>query len=262
MAAVPSDSTLPAVAGRLVQTAARTIAGFPAAYPLTIYVPPGYDEGVQRYPVAYLFDGQNLFGHEGTYAGGWHLHEALDARAAKGKTVPLVVGIHHGGVSRLSEFTPWPIAGHPAWGDAFLGWVVETIVPAITAGWRVLTGPAHTLIGGSSLGGLMSLYGFLHHPEVFGRVLAMSPSVWVQDREMIKEFERLPMPAARRLYVDAGGRELPRTTEGCRALIEVLEAKGCVQGEDLMWRPVVKDGHNERAWRRRAPKALRYFYGG
>jgi predicted alpha/beta superfamily hydrolase len=234
----------------------------PARYPLTIYVPPGYDDGRGHVPVAYLFDGQNLFGDDGTYAGGWHLHEVLEARAAKGKTVPLVVGLHHGGASRLSEFTPWPIEGHPAWGDAYLTWVVGTVVPRINREWRVLQGPAHTAIGGSSLGGLMGLYGFLHHPEVFGRVMAMSPSVWVQDREMVRAFARLPLPAERRIYVDAGGREKPRTTIGCRELIEVLTARGCVQGEDLMWRFVAKEGHNERAWRRRLPKALRFLYDG
>jgi predicted alpha/beta superfamily hydrolase len=247
------------VASRLVRTKPFTIPGFPARYPLTIYVPPGYDDGSELLPVAYMFDGQNLYGDPGSYAGGWHLHESLDARAAKGKTVPLVVGIHHGGVSRKSEFTPWPIEGLPAWGDAFLEWLVGTVVPLISRDWRVRTGPAHTMIGGSSLGGLMSLYGFLHHPQVFGRVMAMSPSVWVQDQELLREFDRLPLPAERKLYIDAGGREV-RTTRICRELIDLLQAKGCVPGQDLMWRPVQRDDHNERAWRRRAPKALRFLY--
>src|SRR5690242_3554823 len=91
----------------LHRSKAFEIHGLPSKYPLTVYLPPGYTASNERYPVAYMFDGQNLFGDEGSYSGGWHLHEALDAQAAKGKRVPIVIGIHHGGASRISELSPW-----------------------------------------------------------------------------------------------------------------------------------------------------------
>lgn len=261
---MPARSPRPLARGRLHSTKAFPVPGFSGRYPLTIYLPPGYDAHPEkRWPVAYMFDGQNLFGDEGSFSGGWHMHETLDKLASRKKKSisPIVVGIHHGGASRINELTPWKLGrrqggGH---GEAFLDWVAGPLQAMVNEDLRTLTGPANTLIGGSSLGGLMALYALFRRPEVFGRALCMSPSLWVANGAIFRFVESTSLPWTRQIYLDAGGREGGMLRHG-EAMARLLLAKG-VPSEELLWRPEKQGSHNERAWRRRLPKALRFFYG-
>jgi predicted alpha/beta superfamily hydrolase len=249
----------PLTPGLLHRSKAFTIPDVPGSHPLTVYLPPDYASSNQRYEVAYLFDGQNLFGDEGTFSGGWHLHDALDEHWAKGKRVPIVIGIHHGGATRADELGPWGIGrGHHGRGDQMLAWVVGALKDMVAEEMRVLTGPEHTMIGGSSLGGLLALYGACRHPNFFGKCLSMSPSLWVHRGAIFQVVREARFRSDARIYLDFGGREPGfRTAE---ALAGVFESRGLVDAEGLMWRPDAKGAHNERSWRRRVPKALRFLY--
>ncbi len=250
----------PIIPGRIVRTEALALPGFPNKYPLTVYLPPSYESSKQSHPVAYMFDGQNLFGDEGSHSGGWHIHEVLNRRAASNKVTPIVVGIHHGGVTRMSEFSPWAISEFEGKGGAFMEAVVTTIMPFVESTWRVAKGPEATMLGGSSLGGLMSLYGLFTYPERFGKILSMSPSIWVGVGAMIRYVNELPLPADRLIYIDAGGKE-KRTWTWSKTLVDHLVERGMALDEDIIWRLDEPGGHNEPTWRRRLPLALRYLYG-
>lgn len=247
--------------GRLHRTRAFEVPGLPGRYPLTVYLPPGYEHGVKRYPVAYMFDGQNLYGDAGSFSGGWHLHQALDDRAAKGKVVPIVIGIHHGGASRMEELSPWTIqrGGHGR-GEATMKWITGHLRKIVAEDLRVLHGPENTMLGGSSLGGLMALYGFGRYPHVFGSVMSMSPALWVGRGAVFKVVEEAWWEGERKVYIDAGGRE-GQAFHAAEAMARVFERKGLVDGKTLMWRPDKRGSHNERNWARRLPKALRFIYG-
>lgn len=250
--------------GTLFRTRDYDVPGLHGRRGCTLYLPPAYFTDVrQHYPVAYMFDGQNLFGDEGTFSGGWHVHRLLDARAAEGKVVPIVVGIHHGGSHRMEDLSPWGIGkGHKGKADALLDWVVGPLRRFVAEDLRILPGPEHTLIGGSSLGGLAALYGGFRHPEVFGRVLAMSPSIWVHRGALLEMARGARLRHGARYYVDAGGREGAGMMRYAEMLSEILAQRGLVPGESLMWRPDQKGVHNERTWERRLPKAVRFLYDG
>ena len=250
--------------GRVIRARSHEVPGLPSRLPITLYLPPGYDESDVAHPVAYMFDGQNLFGDEGSYAGGWHLHAELDRRAARGKTVPIVVAIHHGGATRMAELSPWPIAENHgvAYGEKLLDWIVGPLAAMVAADLRILTGPAHTMIGGSSLGGLLALFGFARHPGIFGKALVMSPSLCVKDGEIFYYVAKARIWGDPRVYLDCGGREARGYAIGhAEWMAQLLERKGFVSGRHFLWRPDSRGSHNERAWRRRVPKALRYLYG-
>lgn len=255
---MPTTSTS---TGILHRTKAFEVPGLPGRYPLTVYLPPNYQREKRAYPVAFMFDGQNLYGDVGSFSGGWHLHDVLDARASRGKLVPIVIGIHHGGASRLEELSPWPLQRNAKpRGDVTLDWIVGPLAKMVADDLRVLKGPENVMLGGSSLGGLMALYGFCRHPQFFGNVMAMSPSLWVRRGALFQVAERTEWRGNHRAYVDAGGREghIFGLAEGFCGL---LERKGFVDGETLMWRPDKRGTHNERNWGRRLPKALRFLYG-
>lgn len=232
---------------------------FGRTYPLSVYTPPGYGESDRRYPVAYVFDGQNLYFDGGTHAGGWHVHEALDRQAAQGRTVPVVIGIHSGGDTRIQELSPFPFWGQQGRGDAFLDWVVGPLSDYVRREFHVLSGPEQTMIGGASLGGLLALYAFFRHPDVFGKAMALSPSLVMEP----DEFTRLSPPSAwsgcRRLFIEAGRHE-PRLMDGAGRFADHLQSLGFRQGADLLWVPDHEGHHHESTWRWHVPNAMQYLY--
>ncbi len=231
------------------------VEGF-ATRKLRIALPPDHDPAIAR-PLAIFFDGQNLFGDEGSFAGGWHADAAV-ARLARARQRPIVVGIDHGGVDRLIELSPYRVLGKRGRGHAFLAWVCEVLVPQLRARFSVLEGPRGVLLGGASLGGLAASYAHFTWPSVVGSALAMSPSFWIDDRAVLTLLSRAPRIS--RLYLDGGlheskGELAPRLRRiqrhllahgyPRRALKVVIDPKGA---------------HQERSWRRRLPAALRFLY--
>ncbi len=248
--------------GRLHQAKPMKVPGFDGDRRITLYLPHDYDHSGKRYPVAYMWDGQNLFGDQGSFAGGWHLHQALDMRATHGKVVPIVVGIHHG-ANREEELVPWPVEeGKEAKADQLLDWLTEKLMPMVEAEVRVLTGPDHTMVGGSSLGGLMSLYAFFRHNDRFGKALCMSPSLWVAEGKIFEYVAKAPCAGDPRLYLDCGAKEADGIViEHAEWMAQMLERKGFWEKYHLYWRPDPRGDHNERAWRRRLHRALHFLYG-
>lgn len=228
---------------------------------LVRYEPPPdhHEDPTKKRPVLLLFDGQNVFGDEGSFAGGWHVHRAV-ARLAKRRVRPIIVGLDHGNHARLVELSPFHVMGQKGRAEDFLGWVTHTLVPRIRSHYAVIEGPAGILLGGASLGGLAATYAHFRWPEVVGGALAMSPSFWVHDDAIEGFLESRPLPALSQLYFDGGKNESkgglgPRIRRVARRLVQRGYPKSQL-------RVVVdpKGLHNEASWRRRMPNALRWFY--
>jgi len=141
---------------------------------LIVYLPPGYDQQPERtYPVLYLQDGQNLFDPRTSFLPGrtWEVREHADAAIEAGEVEPLIiVGIYNTGDRRLAEYTherDWRMGG----GEAAQYGVTLTceILPWIATQYRVRTDRESTGLGGSSLGGLVSLYLGLRYATWFGK---------------------------------------------------------------------------------------------
>jgi enterochelin esterase-like enzyme len=241
----PGRAAVPA--GHWIELGSLTPRGAPER-PVRAYVP-GVPTPEGR-PLLVLFDGQNVFGDEGSYAGGWHAHTAVDGMTAKTVVRPIVVAVHHGGVHRNREL------GHDVrW---TLDAVVHDLMPTVEARFR-LAGPR--VIGGASLGGLAALHACLERPGVFDGGLIMSPSLWYARHALLHAVVRgrLTVPPDLRLYVDAGGRERGRMFADAELLTRLLAERGLPE-DRLMWRPDARGAHHERAWRRRLPKALRFLF--
>jgi predicted alpha/beta superfamily hydrolase len=224
-----------------------------------VYLPPGYDAALTRYPVLLMWDGQNIFDDGPSYSGGWHVHRVVDAREAVGKPVPVVVGVDHGGVDRVRELSAWPLRD-TALLEPLLSWVKRHLLPVLHDRYRLGYGAAHWTVGGSSMGGLASLYAHFRHPEVFGSCMAMSPSLQVPGTALDDYIETRPRPPHSRIYLDVGGRE----ARGHLAIMgwrvyRLLCRLGWGPGS-LLWRPVKHGVHSERHWRARLPGALRFLY--
>jgi enamine deaminase RidA (YjgF/YER057c/UK114 family) len=233
----------------------------PPARNLIVFLPPGYREGNRRYPVLYMHDGQNLFDPATGFAGQeWHLDEVASQLIAAGKIPPLIiVGIYNTS-GRMQEYT----SGMGDKQSLYARLVVEEVMPFIDAHYRTLQGPENTGLGGSSLGALVSVAMGLKYPQVFGKLVVMSPSVFWDSKVILKAVSQFEGKARPKVWLDIGTKEGSNpvsTLENTRELRDALAAKGWKLGADL--RHVEAEGaeHNERAWSQRIGPAIEFLFG-
>ena len=150
-----------------------------------VYLPPDYQQNPNKmYPVMYMHDGQNLFDDLQSFAGEWGVDETLNQLFAQnGDPGCIVVGIDNGGANRLNEYSPWV---NPTYGGGqgaqYISFLINTLKPYIDTNYRTLSGRENTAIGGSSMGGLISLYAALEHQNVFSKALIFSPAFWFSNQ--------------------------------------------------------------------------------
>lgn len=223
---------------------------------LSVYLPPSYDPaGTTRYPVLYLLDGQNLFDPHAMH-GGWDAATAADGRIAARALAPLIlVGVWNS-PARMDEYTFVRDSEYGGGrGREHLAFLLDEVKPYVDGRWRTRRGAADTGIGGSSLGGLFALEAGLARPDRFARVLAMSPSLWWADQELLGRLERAapPQPSLR-IYLDAGDQS--DGLENTYAARTALLRWGFAFGRDFTFTIGRGHSHNEIAWRQRLPAAL------
>jgi predicted alpha/beta superfamily hydrolase len=231
---------------------------------LIVYLPPGYDEQIfTRYPVLYMHDGQNLFDRATAFGGqDWNMHGAADRLIAEGLITPLlIVGIYNTGKARINEYTPSKapkLGGGRA--NSYGKFLVQEVMPFVQGQYRTAPEPSTTGIGGSSLGGLLSLYLGLKFPKVFGKVAALSPSVWWDQREIVRTVAATTVRSRPNVWLDVGTKEGARTVPDVEQFRDVLLKKGWRLGEDLHYERVEGGEHNEAAWSQRIGRVLQFLY--
>jgi predicted alpha/beta superfamily hydrolase len=232
---------------------------------ITIYLPPGYnDRGDLRYPVLYMHDGQNLFEPERAFIPGenWRLAEAADERIGARTMRPvIIVGIDNN-ESRIDEYTPTHDAARKAGGhaDDYARMIIEELKPVIDARYRTLPDAPNTALGGSSLGGLATLYVGLTHPAVFGHLAVMSPSIWWDNRAIVSTLDHFDSPRRPRIWLDFGGREGVEGMTDARLLRDRLRLKGWKSDDDFRYFEDRRADHSERAWAKRVPDVLEFLF--
>jgi len=148
-----------------------------------IYLPEGYSESNERYPVIYMHDGQNLFDSYTSFAGEWKVDETVDSLIRVGNKKAIIIGIDNGGRERINEYTPFPNKEYGGGdGNKYMSFIVETLKPYIDNNYRTLKDRENTSLVGSSLGGLISYYGIMKYKKTFSKAVVMSPSFWFSDK--------------------------------------------------------------------------------
>jgi predicted alpha/beta superfamily hydrolase len=236
----------------------------PARRDVIIALPPDYFSSKRSYPVLYLQDGQNLFDGSTSFIKGsfWDVQTTSDRLIEEGAIESLiVVGVYNTGIARMDEYTPMrdpKLGGGKA--DLYARLMVEELKPWVDRTYRTLDGPAHTGVGGSSLGGLVSLYLGLTLPEVFGRLAVLSPSVWWARGGMLPYIRRTRPEPRPRIWLDVGLSEGPAMIKKCDELHRLLERRGWLEGIDMQYLRVPGGRHNEDAWAKRVDPFLRFLF--
>ncbi len=259
--AAAEEPARPSTAGATVRvfTPPLRMPGFGSARTLRVYLPPGYAQGDARYPVVYMFDGQNLFDDATSYVGEWGVDEAMDTLARDAGLQAIMVGIDHGNALRIHELIPyWNLRFVPNAGAGFVDDLVQVVKPFVDANYRTLPDRAHTAIAGSSLGGLSADYAIHRHPQVFSKAGVFSPSYWVSD-EPFANARKLPLPAGSRVYLFMGAKEGDEAVANVARMAAILHAQpGGAESVELHIEPEAE--HNEAAWRAEFPRAMRWLF--
>jgi predicted alpha/beta superfamily hydrolase len=239
---------------------------------LIVFLPPGYEANNRsRYPVFYLNDGQNLFDGATSFIRGqeWRVDETAQFLINARRIEPLIiVGIYHTGDDRINEFGPVADKNLKIGGKADLygRMLVEELKPFIDHTYRTRNGSRHTGLGGSSMGGIVSLYLGLKYPNVFGRVAVISPSVWFADKQIVRYVDTLPKKSDVRIWLDMGTKEgrnpeeAARGVDDARLLRDTLLRKGWKVGRDFKYVEAENAEHNERAWAARVEPILTFLF--
>jgi predicted alpha/beta superfamily hydrolase len=225
---------------------------------LHIYLPPDYESSELRYPVLYMQDGQNLFDHHLSFSGAWGANDAADAAARLGYPL-IIVGVSNIGESRINEYSPFvdpDVGGGHA--DRYLAFLLDQVKTRIDGDFRTLADRDNTVIGGSSMGGLLSLYAFFRHPDVFGAASVQSPALWFAGGAMF-DYVKAARWHPGRIYLDVGRREGDATLQNARRIRRQLLSKGYVHDRTLKWVEDWRGNHHEFAWGRRLKKALPFL---
>jgi predicted alpha/beta superfamily hydrolase len=207
-----------------------------------------------------MHDGQNLSDPRTAFAGTWELPAALGALADRGAEA-IVVGIPNLGRDRFLEYSPFVDRRHGGGeADAYLDFLVSTVKPIVDRRFRTRPDRAATGLLGSSMGGLVSLYGFFRRSDVFGFAGSMSPSLWFAGRAIFPFVEQAPARPGR-IYLDVGTEEGAGTLRDAREMAALLRRKGYRTRRSFRYIEAKGGRHSEAHWRHRVEPALAFLLG-
>ncbi|MFC0323014.1 alpha/beta hydrolase [Gallibacterium melopsittaci] len=167
----------------------------------------------QRYPVLYMHDGQNIFYSKESYSGySWKIIPTIK----HDKELPqmIVVGIDNAGEARLDEYAPWQTDVGSAemrniggLGMEYGQWVVEVVKPFIDQHYRTLPEREHTLLAGSSMGGIITAYMGSAYPHIFGHLGVFSLASWFSESAFLDFIHQHPIDQASKVFIHVGTKE-------------------------------------------------------
>ena len=185
-----------------------------------MYYPDGYHESDTRYPVIYMHDGQNLFDEATAFDKEWQIDETLQSFTAQ----CIVIGIENS-EHRMTEYNCCDNEKYGEEGKAYLDFIVHNLKPYIDNYYITKSGREHTYMAGSSMGGLISLFGGLYYPEVFSKLGIFSPSLWIVPNilEEIQSLIESNNSYSQHLFFYGGANEGGNMVENIRDAVELLK---------------------------------------
>ncbi|PQJ76806.1 alpha/beta hydrolase [Polaribacter glomeratus] len=229
------------------------------SHKIWLYLPPNYTSSAENYPVIYMHDAQNLFDNATSFAGEWAVDETLNELYKKTGKSFIVVGVENGGEKRIEEYTPWKHEKYGGGkGDIYINFLANKLKPFIDKNYRTKSEANQTAIIGSSLGGLISFYGGLKHPTVFGKIGALSTSFWFSDK--INAFAKENGKQTNtKLFLLVGEKEGDTMVPDTQNIEKLLLETGFPK-ENIKTKIVAEGKHTESFWRAEFLEVITFLY--
>ena len=222
-----------------------------------IWLPEDYeDHPEKRYGVLYMFDGHNIFRDEdATFGKSWGMEQYLQET---GKELIIVaVECNHEGNNRLMEYSPVTYRNKkhgfiPGKAPIYMNWLVTQLKPYVDQTLRTHPDREHTSLAGSSMGGLIALYGVSAYNHIFRQAACLSPSLWVAPCKMMSLLSRARYTADTVIFLSYGQNEMGNHKAN-RWVIDLAARKLYQKGVNLTLRIVRDAYHCEAAWEQEVP---------
>jgi len=237
---------------------------------ILVYLPRGYRHlSRRRYPVLYLHDGQNVFDAATSFSGvEWGVDETVE-RLIKEKLIEplIVVAVANMGDERINEYTPTRGVidakakrkkRSKGLARTYARFLMDELKPYIDRKYQTKPDAEFTGLGGSSLGGLVTLVIGTLYPQVFSRLIVMSPSIWWDDFTIFRLVDSIGQKPELKIWLDTGTGE--PGWENARQLLSRFIEKGWKLQKDVQYMEVQGAEHNEAAWAVRVEPALRFLF--
>ncbi len=222
-------------------------------------LPHDYDQTNERYPVMYLQDAQNLFNEKAKF-GNWEIDKKLAVMAEYNIGKIIIIAIEHAEKDRIKEYNVGKTVLGLGQGKQYIRFVTDTLKPFVDSNFKTKPDREHTGIGGSSMGGLVSIFSGLMYPEVYGKLMIFSPSLWVVPK--------LNIPADydhgyedTKIYLYAGGDESATMIEHVKRFKKNMIKSEFVADKMKINLSINMEGkHNESYWSDEFPKAIEWLF--
>lgn len=222
-------------------------------------LPHDYHQTNERYPVMYLQDAQNLFNEQSAY-GNWEIDKKLAVMAEYNIGKVIVIAVEHADKERVLEYNVGNTVLGQGQGKQYIRFLADTLKPFVDQHFRTKPERAHTGIGGSSMGGLVSIFSGLMYPEVFGKLMIFSPSLWVVPKIKLS-FLDLYDPQDFRVYLYAGGSESATMVDHVKKFRKRLLEKESYANKMKVRLSINEHGkHTETYWSDEFPKAIEWLF--
>lgn len=221
-------------------------------------LPHDYDSTDERYPVMYLQDAQNLFNEEAQF-GNWEIDKKLAVMSEYKIGKIIIIAIEHAEEDRIKEYNVGKTVLGKGQGKKYIRFITETLKPFVDSNFRTKTEREHTGIGGSSMGGLVTIFSGLRYPEVYGKLMIFSPSLWVGPKLKIKT--NITETDDTKVYLYAGGEESESMIEHVQSFKDNMIAGEFVKDKMKINLSINMEGkHNEAYWGDEFPKAIEWLF--
>ena len=222
-------------------------------------LPHDYKTSTEHYPVIYLQDAQNLFNEKAKY-GNWEIDKKLAVMAEYKIGKIIVIAIEHADKERILEYNVGSTVLGMGQGKKYVRFLADTLKPFVDTNFRTKPEREFTGIGGSSMGGLVSIFSGIMYPEVFGKLMIFSPSLWVVPKVKLS-FLEMDEPQDTRIYLYAGGNESATMIDHVKMFKKRLQKKQKMAEKMKVRLSINQEGkHNEIYWSDEFPKAIEWLY--
>ncbi len=221
-------------------------------------LPHDYDSSNESYPVMYLQDAQNLFNEKAKY-GNWEIDKKLAVMAEYKIGKIIIIAIEHAEEDRIKEYNVGKTMLGKGQGKKYIKFMTETLKPFVDSNFRTKKEREFTGIGGSSMGGLVSIFSGLRYPQVYGKLMIFSPSLWVVPKIKIKSDSIKNSDT--KIYLYAGGDESETMIEHVQSFKKNMIASEFVKDNFKINLSVNMEGkHSEPYWSDEFPKAIEWLF--
>ncbi|MEQ1641828.1 MAG: alpha/beta hydrolase-fold protein [Pyrinomonadaceae bacterium] len=281
---------LPSVSSGTLRRVERFPSNFVDPRNIDVWLPAGYSTR-RKYAVLYMHDGQMLFDAATTWnKQEWRVDETVGPLIKDRKIREvIVVGIWNNGDYRHSEYYPQKTLNYlptetrdhitkdslknEARADNYLKFLVQELKPYIDKNFSTKKDRDNTLIMGSSMGGLISIYAICEYPNVFGGAAGVSTHLPMVTDPLVPGIEKVPssfrqyldrhLPSAdtHRVYFDHGDKTLDALYPPLQKMVDdIMRSKGFTS-KSWLTRVFPGEDHSETSWAKRLDIPVRFLLG-